>query len=138
MEFTLCFVVIILLFIAAFKIFVWSGKTLVGRQNAFEATQTYSDPAVDFYTPESLNLTITIAPRPSAGPPPPEPTPPPAQGFWIEDTDEALPVSNCVGYPLSPPQGTCDVGDTATYCEPYTPVAPSNGGILHYYNCELE
>jgi uncharacterized protein (UPF0333 family) len=61
LEFTLCLLVLVLLFIAGFLVFLWIGKTLAGRQINYDTTKGARNPVVEFYATPPLNLSINIA-----------------------------------------------------------------------------
>lgn len=56
LEFTLCLVVLIILFVAGFLAFKWAGEIMAGRQINFENTRVSA--TKDFYTTPQLNLHI--------------------------------------------------------------------------------
>lgn len=58
LEFTLCFIVVVILFLACFRALIWAGNMFVGRQNAYENSRT--DGRVDFYQPSNISLITTI------------------------------------------------------------------------------
>lgn len=58
LEFTLCFIVLIMLFLGAFMAFRWGGMSLVQRENAFEYTTGGSTPPVDFFETPAMNLQL--------------------------------------------------------------------------------
>jgi uncharacterized protein (UPF0333 family) len=63
LEFTFCFIIVIIILLACFSAFLWAGRTFVERQKAFDATSnSYNSEAgwVDFYQPQDMNLTHTI------------------------------------------------------------------------------
>jgi hypothetical protein len=49
LEFTLCFIVIIIIFLAGFLIFKWSMENLTRRQMSYEAGQDYATPPLNLH-----------------------------------------------------------------------------------------
>jgi hypothetical protein len=62
LEFAFCFVVLMLLFIAAFLAFKWAVGNIATRQRAFENSRG-GMPPTDFYSAPPLNIVPEIPPR---------------------------------------------------------------------------
>jgi len=60
LEFSLCFIVLIILFIGGFLAFKWSMETITRRQKAFENTRSSDAINQDYYATPDMGLTVRI------------------------------------------------------------------------------
>jgi NADH:ubiquinone oxidoreductase subunit 3 (subunit A) len=63
LEFALCLIVLILLFIAAFKVFIWAGNDMVKQQQAYDSGRVSAGTTgAQFYNADNIDLVPKINP----------------------------------------------------------------------------
>ncbi len=67
LEFTFCFVIVVIFIMACFSAFIWGGRVLAQRQKAFEGILTSGSSWDSVYQPESMVLIPNISREPPMG-----------------------------------------------------------------------